>query len=165
MEIKNKTFMPAQKADLENILSLYRSVIGVEGCTWSLDYPNHDTLSDDFSRNSLFCLKDEHNTIIGVISIDDDKAVESLNCWSKELVPSAELSRLGVLPEFQNQGIARELLVNGMSELKKRGMKSVHFLVCKHNYKAIRSYKKLDFNVVGECRLFDEDWWCYEKAL
>ena len=66
---------------------------------------------------------------------------------------------------MQNQGIARQLLQHGMEELKKQGKRSVHFLVCKTNKKALRSYEKLHFDVVGESDLFDEDWWCYEKAL
>ena len=48
---------------------------------------------------------------------------------------------------------------------KKQGKRSVHFLVCKTNKKALRSYEKLHFDVVGESDLFDEDWWCYEKEL
>ena len=79
--------------------------------------------------------------------------------------PSAELSRLGVRTDMQNQGIARQLLQHGMEELKKQGKRSVHFLVCKTNKKALRSYEKLHFDVVGESDLFDEDWWCYEKEL
>ena len=84
---------------------------------------------------------------------------------SKTLQPSAELSRLGVRTDMQNQGIARQLLQHGMEELKKQGKRSVHFLVCKTNKKALRSYEKLHFDVVGESGLFDEDWWCYEKEL
>ena len=102
---------------------------------------------------------------MGVISIDQDEAVESLSCWSDELKPGAELSRLGVRIESQNQGIARKLLEYGMDELRSRGMKSVHFIVCKSNEKAIRSYNRLDFDVVGECEMFGEEWWCYEKRL
>ena len=52
-----------------------------------------------------------------------------------------------------------------MDELRSRGMKSVHFIVCKSNEKAIRSYNRLDFDVVGECEMFGEEWWCYEKRL
>lgn len=91
--------------------------------------------------------------------------MERLTCWSKELQPSAELSRIGVRVENQNQGIARKLLQHAMEELRRRGKRSVHLLVCKTNKKAIRSYEKLNFEVVGECQMFGEDWWCYEKVL
>ncbi|MDD7627718.1 MAG: GNAT family N-acetyltransferase [Lachnospiraceae bacterium] len=90
---------------------------------------------------------------------------ENLSFWSRGLQPSAELSRLGVKPEYQNQGIARLLLQYGMEELRHQGKKSVHFPVCKTNQKAIRSYDKLHFDVVGECSMYGEEWWCYEKKL
>ena len=160
-----KRFMHATEQDKEEILALYRSLVGTEYCAWTDDYPNEETIAFDLSREALFCLKNEEDTIIGVISIDQDDAVEKLCCWSNEHQPSEELSRLGVHPAYQNQGVARLLLNYGMEELKKRGNHSVHFLVCKSNKRAIRSYDRLNFTVVGECRLFSEDWWCYEKIL
>ena len=158
-------FKRAAKEDKAEILALYRSLVGTEFCAWTDDYPGEQDVDGDLARDGLFCLKDEEGQIIGVISIDQDEKVESLPCWSKELMPGAELSRLGVRTEYQNQGIARKLLNCGMEELKCRGKKSVHFLVCKTNQKAIRSYAKLNFNVVGECEVFGEEWWCYEKEL
>lgn len=158
-------FIEATEAEKKEILELYRSVIGSQGCTWSMEYPNEEILEGDLKRNDLFCLKDESGTIVGAISVDDDKVVDKLVCWSKELQPGAELARLVVKEEFQNQGIARLLLQNGMTELKKRGCRSVHFLVSKTNERAIRSYAKLEFRVKGECDLFGEHWWCYEKEL
>lgn len=158
-------FGRAAKEDRQEILSLYRSLAGTEFCAWTNEYPGEQEIAYDMSRDALFCLKNDSGAIIGVISIDKDEAVEKLSCWSGDLQPSAELSRLGVRREYQNQGIARQLLTYGMLELKNQGKKSVHFLVCKTNRKAIRSYDKLHFDVVGECRLFEEDWWCYEKDL
>lgn len=158
-------FAAAEKEDREEILALYQSLVGTEFCAWTENYPNEDTIDGDMSRGGLFCLKEDRDGIIGVISIDDDKEVEKLNCWSKALTPSAELSRLGVRVDYQNKGIARKLLQLGMKELKNRGMKGVHFLVCKSNRKAIRSYDKLSCDIVGECELFGEQWWCYEKKL
>lgn len=158
-------FMRATKNDKAAVLALYRSLAGTEFCAWTSDYPGESDIEGDLSRDGLFCLKDADEKIIGVISIDHDEAVEKLPCWTEALKPAAELSRLGVRAENQNQGVARKLLQYGMAELKLQGRKSVHFLVCKTNKKAIRSYDKLDFNVVGECRLFGEEWWCYEKSL
>ena len=103
--------------------------------------------------------------IIAAISIDDDPQVERLDCWSHKLAPGAELSRLAVHPDFQNQKIARQMLVFGMEELARRGYKSVHFLVNKLNVKALRSYAVFGFDVVGECSLFGQPFLCYEKSL
>lgn len=158
-------FVRAAAADKAEILALYRSLVGTEYCAWTDEYPNETEIEGDLSRNALFCMKDENGKIAGTISIDHDEEVEKLPCWREALKPAGELSRLGVRREYQNQGLARQLLQYGMEELKRRGFKSVHFLVCKTNIKAIRSYSKLNFEVVGECSLFGEDWWCYEKAL
>ena len=158
-------FMQASENDKSEILALYRSLVGTDYCAWTKDYPNESDIDSDLSRNGLFCLKDEKERIIGVVSIDHDEAVDNLPCWSKELQPAAELSRLGVRSENQNQGIARKLLQHGMEELRRQGKKSVHFLVCKTNKKAICSYDKLKFDIVGECELFGEEWWCYEKGI
>lgn len=158
-------FVKAAPEDQTEILALYRSLVGTEHCAWTQDYPNESTIQFDMERDALFCLKDEEGKIVGVISIDQDDEVEKLPCWTMDLQPAGELSRLGVRIESQNQGVAGELLKNGMKELKDRGKKSAHFLVCKTNEKAIRAYHKLDFNIVGECRLFGEEWWCYEKSL
>lgn len=158
-------FTQASKKDKSEILALYRSLAGTEFCAWTENYPGEIDIEGDLSRDGLFCLKDEKGEIAGVISIDQDENVERLTCWSKELQPSAELSRIGVRVENQNQGIARKLLQHAMEELRRRGKRSIHLLVCKTNKKAIRSYEKLDFEVVGECRMFGEGWWCYEKAL
>ena len=157
--------MKATKMDKGEILALYRSLAGTEFCAWTENYPNEIEIEGDLSRDALFCLKDTDGRIVGVISIDDDEEVEKLSCWSESLKPAAELSRLGVRVESQNQGVARKLLQYGMEELKVQGYKAVHFLVCKTNKKAIRSYDKLNFDIVGECQLFGENWWCYEKAL
>ena len=91
--------------------------------------------------------------------------MEALACWDRELAPSGELARLAVLPSMQNRGLARIMLEYGMDELKRRGFRSVHFLVSKYNVKAIRSYARFGFRVVGECFMFEQEYMCYEKAL
>lgn len=158
-------FQKAIKEDIDKISALYSAAIGTDGCTWSLDYPNAEITTGDYERGDLFCLKTEEGEIVGAISVDDDIEVERLACWSKELMPVAELSRLVVKKEYQNQGIARQLLQSGMIELKNRGCRGVHFLVSPGNARALRSYAKLNFSHCGECDLYEHHWYCYEKRL
>lgn len=159
MEFKN-----ASKENTADILAIYRAAVGTPYCTWSLDYPKEAEIEFDLSRNALFCLFDG-TRIAGVVSLDLDENVEKLGCWSEDLQPSVELSRLGVHPDYQNRGIAGSLLQNAMKTAKELGNKSVHFLVAKSNIKAIRAYDKVPHRVVSECTLFGENWWCYEIAL
>ena len=155
----------ANSSDKNEILALYKSMIGYECCPWTDHYPGEQEIEFDLSRNALFVMKDEDGRILAAISLDDDPAVTSLSFWSKELAPGAEFARLAVAKDMQNQGIARQMLLYGMEQARKRGFKSAHFLVNKANVKALRSYEKLQFNMVGECYMFEQDFWCYEKEL
>lgn len=163
--MKKITFLQPDLKDKQAILSLYRSMIGTKGCTWSMDYPNEEILENDFKRQAIFVIRNEKNEIIGTISIDDDSEVDQLECWSDSLKPAAELARLAIKDDYQNLGLARFMLQSVMEELKKRNYKSVHFLVSKTNVRALRSYAKLNFERKGESDLFGENWWCYEKEL
>ena len=159
-------FEHVRKEEADEVLALYRSLIGTPFCAWTADYPSRSDVDFDLSRNALFCLRNEENgEIAGVISIDKDPKVETLSCWTKELQPGRELSRLGVRESYQNQGIARKLMAGAIEELRSQGFKSVHILVAKENKKALASYKVFEYETVGECFLHEHDYWCYEKAL
>lgn len=165
IEGKEYHFKMAHPENAEEILSLYKSAMGTEGCTWDETYPSKETITKDFANQALFIVEDSNHKIAGAISIDEDTEVNALTCWSKQLEPSAELARLVIREAEQNHGLARIMIQKTMEELKKRGMKGVHFLVSKTNERAMRSYQKLNFTKCGESDLYGEDWWCYEKAL
>ena len=97
-------FRKAKQDDKEEILALYQSLIGTPYCAWGNGYPGEQEFDYDMKRNALFCMENEDGEIIGTITVDEDPQVEALTCWSKTLQPSAELSRLGVRTDMQNQG-------------------------------------------------------------
>lgn len=154
----------AQPQDKAEILKLYKAQIGREFCPWTEEYPDEETIEFDLSRDSLFVLKDG-DRIVGAVSIDDDEEVNALGCWNKSLAPGGEIARIAVLPEYQNRGLARQMVRYAMKVLRQRGFRSIHFLVNRHNTKAIRSYAAFGFDVVGECHMFEQDFLCYEKEL
>ncbi|MCR4989666.1 MAG: GNAT family N-acetyltransferase [Lachnospiraceae bacterium] len=154
----------ATEDDRKELLALYKTQIGREYCPWDDHYPSEETIDFDLKRNSAFVMRSKDG-IIGAVSIDKDEQVEAIEYWDKNLAPGGELSRLAVRPDMQNRGLARELLRFGMDELKKRGFKSIHFLVNKYNIKALRSYSALDFNTVGEVYMYEQDYICFEKEL
>ena len=161
---KQYDIVMATEEDREELLSLYKAQIGREFCPWDEEYTSNETIDGDLSREALFILKID-NEIKAAISIEEDEAVDILPCWDKNLAPAAELARLAVLPSEQNKGFGRIMLKFGMDELKKRGFKSVHFLVNKYNKKAISCYSVFGFRVVGECYMYEQDFLCYEKEL
>ena len=154
----------AEKQDKEEILKLYKAQLGREFCPWTEDYPGEETIDFDLSRDALFVMK-EDGKVIAAISIEVDEDVDHLACWNRDLFPGGELARLAVTPDMQNKGIARKMMQHGLDALKERGYKSIHFLVNKHNVKAIKCYAVFGFNVVGECYMYDQDFLCYEKEL
>lgn len=155
----------ATKDDTQEILNLYKAQIGQPFCAWNEHYPTEEEIKYDLSRDALFVMKNDENRIIAAISLDKDEAVEKLECWNSDLYPGGELSRLAVLKEYQNRGLARRMLAFGMQELKRRGYRSVHFLVAKSNTPALRSYEHLKCAKVGETEMFESSYWCFEKSL
>ncbi len=65
-------------ADLDTVRHFYRALAGTEFCAWTDAYPGEPELQSDFSRDSLFCIRDDvSGEIAGLVSIDDDPEVES----------------------------------------------------------------------------------------
>ncbi len=154
----------ATEDDRKELLELYRVQHGREFCPWNEGYPSDETIDYDLSRDSLFVMKKD-GTIRAAISIEKDEDVDSLDCWDQSLMPSGELARLAVLPEDQNRGLGRIMLQFGMDELKRRGNKGIHFLVNRYNTPALRSYASFGFHTAGECHMYEQDFFCYEKEL
>ena len=154
----------ASERDRSDILSLYRAQIGREGCFCIDLYPNDETIDFDLSRDALFIAKMD-GKIIGATSIEYDEDVNKLPCWNKELEPECEFARICVDPTIQNRGIGRILLEFIAEEIKRRGYNGIHILVNKKNTKALRLYDSFGFVNVGECFMYDQDFWCYEKDL
>lgn len=159
-----REIMLASAGDKTEILKLYKMQLGREFCPWDEHYPEMDNIEFDLERDNLIIMK-ERGSIIAAISIDVDEQVDRLECWSDDLKPGGELARLAVHPQFQNQSIARKMIKSTMKLMVDRGYRSVHFLVNKYNDKALNSYRKLGFNKVGECFMYEQPFYCYEKEL
>ena len=154
----------ATENDREEVLAIYKAQLGRPFCPWDDEYPSNGTIDFDLERDSLFVLKSE-GKIIGCFSVEDDEQVDNLECWDRSLFPGGELARLAVLPEMQNRGIAKLLVEYGLAELKRRGFKSIHFLVDKHNVKALKAYSHFGFKTVGETFMYEHEYFCCEKKL
>ena len=61
------TLRPALINEKEIVLSLYKSVIGLEGSVWDDEYPTMDEINTDFDHNCLYVLEKD-GTVIGAIS-------------------------------------------------------------------------------------------------
>ena len=158
-----KIVMAADR-DREELLSLYRSQIGREGCPWTLEYPSEETIDFDLSRDALYVLKAE-GKIVGAVSIEEDEEVNRLPFWNKKLEPEAEFARIAVRPDMQGKGIGKIMLRFLFDEFKKRNFHGVHIIVNRYNSRALRLYDSFNFKNVGECHMYNQDFYCYEMEL
>lgn len=154
----------AKEEDREELLFLYHAQAGREGCPWTEEYPSNETIDYDLSRDALYVYKSD-NKIYGAISIEEDEEVNKLPYWNKALEPEGEFARICVLPKSQQKGIGRKLLEFLHEEFKRRGYRGVHIIVNKHNPKALHLYDSFGYKNVGECFMYEQDFFCYEKKL
>ena len=159
-EVTKEMFVLATPEDAQEILDFYRSFIGQDGCTWSVDYPGPEHIRMDIEKENLFLVRDEKG-IVATISIDSDEQVDALSNWTE--ANAKEAARLGVRRDMQSRGIARKMLLWLMDMLKERGYAGIHFLVSPDNRAALASYEKLEFENRGEVFLYEHNWFCYEK--
>ncbi len=155
----------ADKKNKKEIMKLYRSCIGKNGCTWSMEYPNEEIFDMDVRKGNLLCITNDDDEIIGVVSIDEDPEVENLRMWNSSFSYAAELARVAVREDYRNKGVATKMISQVLDELRLRGCDGVHLLVCKENHTAMRCYQKLGFKNVGETDILHDNWWCYEREL
>ncbi len=154
----------AKPNDKAEILALYKTML-YGPADWNEYYPSEDTIDFDLSRNALYVMKNDAEQIIAAISVDKEDDVEKLECWNRELMPAAELSRVCVRKDMQNRGIAKQMMRYVFEMLKKEGKKSVHILVRAGHKAALSSYSAIGFHIVGECHLYDKDFICMEIEL
>ena len=159
-----KLIRHATEKDKNEVFALYTSLLGTPGCTWNTEYPSIEDVELDISQDSLYvmCLNDR---IIAAAAAVEDDELDELTCWSPSIRRSCDLSRVGVLSEYQNQGLAKELIRHIEAEAIKKGYDGIHFLVSKTNPAALAAYSRLGYQACGETFMYDTDWWCYEKAL
>ena len=148
----------------EEILNIYHSLIGKDGCTWDLDYPNIDDVKNDINKESLYIVLN-NKEIIAVAAAGHDDELKELNCYSKDIKVPCDLARIAVKKEYQNKGIAKYLISYIEKQAIKRGFDGIHFLVSKTNPHAKAVYDKLNYVCCGECVMYDKNWYCYEKKL
>lgn len=158
------TIKLATEKNAEVILKLYHSLIGKDGCTWDFDYPSKVVVDNDINNESLYIVMD-NETIIGAASAGNHGELEGIDCYSKDMKNPYDLSRLAVKTEYQNRGIAKYLIGHIEKQVFRRGGDGVRLLVDKTNSHAKAVYDKMNYLCCGDCTMYDNDWYCFEKKL
>jgi GNAT superfamily N-acetyltransferase len=153
----------AKKAELPQILKLYRSVIGKTGCTWSISYPNEATLYEDFNTQNLYVLQ-KGKELVGAISIVPRNELDDLECW-KVRENAREIARVVIAPQHQGKGYGKFMVKKLCYQLEERKCKAVHLLASTENYHALNLYREAGFQNIGQCERYDHAYYIYEKEL
>lgn len=151
----------AKEEDKEEILSLYHSLIGTSGCTWSKEYPTITEIEYDIKNGFLYCMCDENGTIIAVATAGIDDEMD----WLMQVANMNNLcilSRVGVKPTLHNLGLGQMLVKHVIEVVEKQGYEGIIMLVSKTNPSAIAMYEKLNFIFCGESMMYDIDWFIYK---
>ena len=147
----------AEPENAAEIMSLYRSLVGTKGLTWSENYPLVEDVEHDIAEKSLYIAASD-GEIVAAAGAGVDEEVADLSAVEN----ACNLYRVGVRRDFQRKGIAGKLLEYIKTDVKKRGFCGMFFLVAKGNEPALKLYEKHGFKRAGEAFMFGFDFWCYE---
>ena len=154
----------AKIEEAEEILKIYKSLIGYEGCLWDEYYPNIEIVNNDIKNETLYvALIDDE--IVGAAQSGIDEELFNMEFFTKEKKNPRDLSRVAVKKEYQKQGIARKIIAYIEDELRKDGVDYMYLTVGKTNIKAYNLYKSIGYETKGEIVKFDIEWYCQEKKL
>ncbi len=154
----------AKIEEAEEILKIYKSLIGYEGCLWDEYYPNIEIVNNDIKNETLYVAL-IGNEIVGAAQAGIDEELFNMEFFSKGKKNPRDLSRVAVKKEYQKQGIARKIIAYIEDELRKEGVDYMYLTVGKTNIKAYNLYKSIGYETKGEMVKFDIDWYCQEKKL
>lgn len=153
----------AKKEELPQVLKLYRSVIGKPGCTWNINYPNEDTLQEDFYAKNLFVLC-KGKELIGAVSIVPENELDDLECWQHRK-NTREIARVVIAPQHQSRGYGKHMIKELCRRLENMNCSAVHLLVSVKNHHALNLYRETGFLNKGQCTRYGNTYYAYEKKL
>ena len=162
--MKELTVRLAADRDLETIVKLYSSCIGIDGCVWNECYPTGDDARRDHENKCLFGAF-SGGELVGCASIVSINELSELGFWHGKNERAAEIARVAVAREYRKKGYAQQMVAKVVIELEARGYESVRLLAAKCNPAALRLYEKLGFVRAGECQMYGNDYFAYEKIL
>jgi len=157
------TFRHAETSDLDEIMQLYRILVGTPFCTWNEEYPSRELISEDIRARHLYCLCDNER----ILAVSAACVIHELDPlpWDARIKNPCDIARIGVLPAMQHRGIGSMMLRNIIEEIRRSGYDGIRLLVAKANIPALRMYEKAGFSICGETFAYHVDWFCQFQIL
>ena len=91
--------------------------------------------AEKLHQNATICFQEVDGSIVGVVAGYTENTVNN----------TAYISLVGVLPEYQNQKIAEQLIGEFISRASHKRLNAIHLYAVKTNIPAIKLYKKMGF--------------------
>lgn len=154
-----RTIRGATASDADEVLALYRSLIGSEGCSWDEFYPAPEDIDADIENGGLYVLE-EDGAITAAGATGFEREQYNIGCWRSK--NPAEIFRLGVMADKQGGGRAGELLSFLIKNAAGEGHDGCTLFVNPNNAHALKLYASAGFEKRGECDMYELHWICEE---
>lgn len=152
-----------KKDELDIILKLYKEAQESPFCVWNDEYPTKNEIDADYETNNLFVYVN-NDEVVGAISIVPINEMDDCLEWKiKDNV--CEIARIVISKKHHGKNLAYEMVKEIFDICIKRSFKAVHLSCQKENIPAIKTYKKLGFNFVGEKFMYNYQYYLCEKNL
>ena len=159
----NMQLIPAEEADLPELLALCHRAARAADSHWSEDYPNEAILRQDYREGQLLRIVDGMGETLGLIAVH--KSGEEEFQWPEPYDSAWELSRLALEPERQDRGLGAAAFRLALDWCRERGCRTVRLLVSRDYDRAIHIYEGEGFCRLGAGSAWGEDFYLYGKQL
>ncbi len=164
MMFDKRTLSKALPQESGEIFALYQSVLGTEFCVWNEYYPGMLEIDADIAADQLYVLRADNGKIIAALSVVPKNELDECTCW-KMNENTKELARVVVEIDHRGKGLAGEMVRQIERILQKQNCLAIHLSVAKGNLPAYRTYLECGFAVVGEAKMYGNDYYLMEKIL
>lgn len=117
---------------------------------WNEDYPNLQAINTDVQTNSAHIIK-FNSLCIATITLNEEQSPEYQEItWLKDDCKPLVVHRLAIHPSYQNQGIAKRLMLFAEQFAVRNGYTSIRLDTYSANSFALRLYEKLGYQNLGQ---------------
>ena len=150
------SFTPASQEMLPELLGLCRRAAQAPGSHWDDQYPSLEILQSDLRQQALYRIDTPEEAPMGLISMGRIGEQNDLP-WPDEEALACEMSRFGLDPAYQGQGLGGVIFLAAARHCFAQGFGSIRFLVCTQDQRLRRLYARCGAQHIGHQCLYGLD--------
>lgn len=167
--IKGSLLLKGAESELAGAVALIEAVKAGQPAGrlthWSADYPGESVIQNDLRQGNCWIYHiDKRMGALIVLDENGEPAYASVN-WLFTAAPVLYMHRLCVHPEFQDRGIATQLVKFADDFARKKAYKVLRLDVYKYNPKALHLYEKSGYEIRGLITRGEYDFYAMEKRV